>query len=217
MRRPVIAAAAGVALGLLAAAPAGAHVQVRPAEVAPGDPVLWTVLVPSEQDTGTRSVELAVPKDVIPFSYEDAPGWRRTVRTNPDGSIRSIRWRGTTRADGLATFRFLASTPERPGKIAWKALQTYRDGEIVRWIGAAGSETPASVTRVSASAPRENAGGEGGGSAAASAGAGASSDPRPVAATSAVDPRPDWLARGLGLGAILLALGGVGLARGRRS
>ena len=39
-----VAAAAGLAL---VAAPAGAHVQVRPAEAAPGDPVLWTVLVPN--------------------------------------------------------------------------------------------------------------------------------------------------------------------------
>lgn len=215
------AAAVGTALGLVAAAPAGAHVQVRPAQVAPGDPVLWTVLVPSEQDAGTRDVELAVPKDVIPFSYEDAPGWRRTVRTNSDGSVRSIRWRGGTRRDGLATFRFLASTPERPGEIAWKALQTYRDGEVVRWIGAEGSETPASVTRVSASAPRENAGGEGDGppvaGAEAAAGAGAGADARPVTGATTVDARPDWLARGLGLGAILLAVGGLALARLRSS
>ena len=156
------AVAIATGLGLLPVAPAAAHIQVRPGQAAPGDPVLWTVLVPSEQATGTRQVELAIPQDVLPFSFEDAPGWTRQLRKNPDGSVRSVVWRGRTRADGLATFRFLASTPEREGPIAWKAIQTYRDGAIVRWIGSEASEHPASVTTVAKSAPRENAGGEGG-------------------------------------------------------
>ena len=200
------------AVGLLPAAPAAAHIQVRPAQAAPGDPVLWTVLVPSEQETGTRQVELAIPKDVLPFSFEDAPGWARQLRKNPDGSVRSVVWRGQTRADGLATFRFLASTPERAGSIAWKAIQTYRDGAIVRWIGSAASEHPASVTTVSTSAPRENAGGEAG----ASAGASRATAAAPAAqSSSGADDEPDWVARGLGLMALLVA-GGAAWWSGRR-
>ncbi len=201
------AATAAAALLATAAAPAAAHIQVRPAQAAPGDPVLWTVLIPSEDETGTRQVELAVPKDVLPFSYEEQPGWTRTVRPNPDGSVRSIVWRGRTPGDGLATFRFLASTPEREGAIAWKAIQTYRDGEVVRWIGSGASDTPASVTTISRSAPRENAGGESGG---------ATAPPASDASAAAGDndgAGPDWLARGLGLAALLAALGAVALRR----
>ncbi len=185
-------------VGGLAAGPAATHVQVRPAQAAPGDPVLWTVLVPAETQVGTRRVELAVPKDVLPFSYEDAPGWTRRLRMNADGSVRSIVWRGRTAADGLATFRFLASTPERAGPIAWKALQTYRDGELVRWIGAAGSEHPASITTITPAAARENAGGEGEDAKRAAA-----------AAAAPADDGPDWVARGLALAALLLAIAGV--------
>ena len=58
-------------------------------------------------------------------------------------------------------FAFLASTPEREGEIAWKAVQRYDDDTEVAWIDPPGSETPAPVTRISASAPRQNAGGEG--------------------------------------------------------
>ena len=200
MSRLVRAAAAALAVAVAApSATATAHIQVRPARAAPGDPVLWTVLIPSEEQAGTRQVELAVPKDVLPFSYEDQPGWTRTLTSAPDGSVRSIVWRGRTRGDGLATFRFLASTPERDGQIAWKAIQTYRDGDVVRWIGSAGSETPASITTISRSAPRENAGGEAGGATAA----------RGSAGVRASTPRPDWLARGLGLAALLAALGAV--------
>jgi uncharacterized protein DUF1775 len=118
--------------------------------------------------------------------------------------VRAIIWRGRTSADGLATFRFLASTPERAGTIAWKAIQTYRDGDVLRWIGSVGSDFPASSTTVSTSVPRENAGGEGGAGAAPAPG------PPPAAVTG-----PDWLARGLALAA-LLAVATAALTRGRR-
>ena len=210
-RLAAIVIAAGV--GLLPAAPAAAHIQVRPAQAAPGDPVLWTVLVPSEQEAGTRQVELAIPKDVLPFSYEDAPGWTRQLHKNADGSVRSVIWHGRTRADGLATFRFLASTPEREGPIAWKAIQTYRNGALVRWIGSAASEHPASVTTVSKSSPRENAGGEG----SASMTTPSPSATTPSATSAGNDDGPDWLARGLGLAALLVAAYAATASRRRRS
>ena len=200
----VLLLALAVTAGAAPAAPAAAHIQVRPAHAAPGDPVLWTVLVPSEQETGTRQVELAVPKGVLAFSYEDATGWTRRLRMRADGSVRSIVWRGRTSADGLATFRFLASTPERPGTVAWKAIQTYRDGALVRWIGSARSEHPASITNVSASAARENAGGARGATAAR------------TPAAAADDAGPDWVARGFGLAALLVA-GAATIALRRRS
>jgi len=187
----------------LAVAPAAAHMQVRPAQAAPGDPVLWTVLVPSEEESGTRQLELAVPRGVLPFSYEHEAGWTRRLRTNADASVRAIVWRGRTSSDGLATFRFLASTPERAGAIAWKAIQTYRDDSIVRWIGSAGSDFPASITTVSTAVARENAGGEGGARAA----------PTPARPPTGPDG-PDWVARGLALAA-LLAVAATVLGRRR--
>jgi uncharacterized protein YcnI len=195
----VVLAAAATAL---AAAPAAAHIQVRPARAAPGDPVLWTVLAPSEEETGTSEVELAVPKDVLPFSYEHAAGWTRRLRMNTDGSVRSIVWRGRTSTDGLATFRFLASTPERAGTIAWKAIQRYRDGTVVRWIGSGASDYPASITAVSPSVPRENAGGEIGGAAGRTPTAWTTPAPGEAQAGAT---GPDWVARGLALAALLAA------------
>ena len=215
MRRPARLLRAGAVAAALVACPRGrpsAHIQIRPAQAAPGDPVLWTVLIPSEEESGTRQVELAIPKDVLPFSFEDQPGWTRTIKPNADGSVRSIVWRGSTPGDGLATFRFLASTPETEGPIAWKAIQTYRDGDVVRWIGSPGSETPASVTTISGSSPRENAGGESG-----LAGSGAATQPTPAgdppAGGDADGGDPDWIARALGLAALLAAVAAVAVAR----
>lgn len=120
---------------LFAAATAVAHVQVNPTEVAPDDSVKFDVLVPGETSAKTVSVELAIPKDVIPFSIGDTSGWKRKLRENPDGSIKSIVWTGTAESDGFVEFSFLASTPPQPTTLEWKSIQTYSDGAVVRWIG----------------------------------------------------------------------------------
>ena len=117
--------------------------------------------MPGERDAHTVEVTLQVPKDVLPFSFEDPPGWKRTNQEAPDGSTGTVTWRGELAEDGFARFSFLASTPEQEGEIVWKALQRYDDGHVARWIGAPDSENPAAVTRITASAARENAGGEG--------------------------------------------------------
>jgi uncharacterized protein YcnI len=155
------ALAATAALTLLIAAPASAHIQVRPAVAAPGDPVLFQVIVPNEKDAHTVEVTLQVPKDVLPFSFEDPAGWERTNKLGSDGSIETVTWKGELADDGFAEFQFLASTPEQEGDVVWKALQTYDDGSTVRWIGDPDSDNPAAVTTVTKSAARQNAGGEG--------------------------------------------------------
>jgi uncharacterized protein YcnI len=150
-------------------------VQVRPTTAAPGDPVLFELLVPNERSQSTVAVSLQIPKDVLPFSFQDPPGWRRKNELAGDGSIKVVRWRGRLAKDGFAQFHFLAATPEREGPISWKSIQTYEDGKEAAWIGPPDSEEPASVTNVTADAPRQNAGGEGaapadeGGDTAASA------------------------------------------------
>ena len=184
IRRLLIALAATLAV----AESAAAHIQVRPALAAPGDPVLFQVIVPGERDAHTTEVTLQVPKDVLPFSFEASPGWERTMKEGSDGSVETITWKGELTEDGFARFAFLASTPEQEGEIVWKALQTYDDKSVVRWIGAPDSENPAAVTTISKSAPRENAGGEGAESApAASATPGASVTPSATQAAAGAD------------------------------
>ena len=88
--RPLLAIAAAVLTAAALAAPAAAHVQVRPALAAPGDPVLFEVIVPGERDAKTVEVTLQVPKDVLPFSFNDPPGWERENREASDGSLEAI-------------------------------------------------------------------------------------------------------------------------------
>lgn len=206
--RAAIVAAVAVAVAL-AAAPAGAHVQVRPAEAAPGDPVLWTVLVPNEREVATTRVELAIPAGVLPFAYEPLPGWTRRVTKNPDQSTRSVVWTGRLEPEEVLATQFLATTPDAEGPVSWKAVQTYADGQKVRWIGGPDTEEPAAVTEITASAPRENAGGEA-----------AAAEATPADAASPDREGGDGLAiAALAVGLLALIVSGAALlkARGRRT
>ena len=206
---------------LVAAPAASAHVQVRPALAAPGDPVLFQVIVPNEKDASTVEVTLQVPKDVLPFSFEEPDGWTRENKEGPDGSLETITWKGKLAEDGFARFSFLASTPEQEGEIVWKSIQTYDDGSTSRWIGEPDADNPAAVTTISKDAPRENAGGESGdaedGAAAtpAASATAAPEDAEPAAAT--VEESDSPLPIIISIVALVLAAGALILQLRRRT
>jgi uncharacterized protein YcnI len=177
--------AMGVA-GALAAPAALAHIQVTPTTAAPGDAVLFEVLVPGEKEARTTEVALQIPRGVLPFSWDDPPGWDRKLEMADDGSIAVARWRGRLAPDGFARFTFLASTPEQEGEISWKAVQRYDDGSESAWIEPPEGDFPAAVTEVSASAERQNAGGETG----ETAGGGAGGGDEPQATEEEATPAP---------------------------
>jgi uncharacterized protein YcnI len=193
-----------VAWAAVTALPAQAHVQVSPTEAAPGDPVQFELLVPGESDAHTTEVSLQIPAGVLPFSFEDQPGWKRTVEHADDGSIAVVRWRGRLASDGFVRFAFLASTPEQEGDLVWKAVQRYDDGKEAAWIGPPDSDNPAAVTKVSAAAPRQNAGGEGEGTAPEAGGA----EPAATAAPADQSDGDD------GGGTLGIVLGAAGLVLG---
>ena len=200
--RSVLVVAASLAAAAAVSGAAGAHVQVSPAEVAPGDSTLFTLLVPNEKDRPTTEVELKVPAGVIVFSFRGTPGWKRSETRRANGSLDVVSWKGSLPPEEFVQFAFLASTPEQEGQISWPAVQTYRGGEKVRWIGPPDSEEPAAVTLVTTSASTENAGGE----EASGQQAGATTPPtRP---TGGDDDSTSWLS------IIALVVGGLGLVIG---
>ena len=210
--KALLVLAAAVLTAAALAAPAAAHVQVRPAVAAPGDPVLFEVIVPGERDAQTIEVTLQIPKDVLPFSFQDPPGWTRTNEEAADGSLEAIRWRGEQASDGFTRFAFLASTPEQEGDIVWKALQTYDDGHISRWIGAPDSENPAAVTKVTATAARQNAGGEGGEAATEGETPAPAATAAPASAPVAEEESDSPLPLILGIVALVISLVALALA-----
>jgi len=215
MRRSIMRLSMGLAVfaALLGggAANAAAHIQVAPAVAAPNDAVRFDVLVPGERsDASTTKVALKVPPGVLPYSFGETPGWSRQLVLAKDKSVAQIVWSGRVEPDAFVEFSFLAATPPRPGVIAWKALQHYSDGSVVRWIGAPDSAEPAAQTEISAGAALQNAGGEGPG------GSGEEAEAR-TESSEGSSGSDDRLARVLGIAALALAAAAGALAwrRGR--
>jgi uncharacterized protein len=225
-RRAVgFAAAVTGAVVALVPAVAQAHVTVQPSSVPAGGFVRFDVRVPTERDDAyTKQVALRLPPGFAEASYEPVPGWSvkvaKTKLAQPiqtdDGpvseQVSTITWtgHGTQGRIPPGAFQDFGLSVQVPGKagstLTFKALQTYSDGKVVRWIGPSGSDTPApdvSVTAAggsTASAPARGAGTDASSSAAAD---GSGSDTLAIVA--------------LVVGALGLVAGGVALAAARRA
>ena len=201
-----------LAVGAFPAA-AQAHIQVSPKIAAPGDAVKFTVLVPGERDSETVKVELQMPRELLPFSYEETPGWKRSLVKASNGAVERVVWTGRAPSDGFTEFSFLAGTPEKAGDLQFKALQTYADGTVVRWIGAPDSENPAAVVKVDASAAKQNAGGESAGrDSEGAAPAATTTETAPSATVAAAGDEGSGDTLAIVLGGAGLLLGAVALA-----
>ena len=153
-----------VAAGVLALpASAAAHVTVQPEEAPAGGFARMDVRVPNESDdTGTTKVAVRMPPGFIFASYEPVPGWKVSVKKRKldkpvkqfgesyDEEVGVITWTGDGDQGviGPGEFRDFGLSVGVPdgkegSKLTFKAVQTYDDGEVARWIGPADAEKPA--------------------------------------------------------------------------
>lgn len=134
----------------MVATPAFAHVTVQPGEATQGGFTTVAFQVPNERDdASTVQLEVTFPADhPIPFvSTQPVEGWTVKVEKAPlatpitgEGediteAVSKITWSGESIAPG--TFqRFPVSMGPLPetASLEFKSLQTYSDGEVVRWI-----------------------------------------------------------------------------------
>jgi uncharacterized protein YcnI len=173
-RASVVLAAAGIVLAV--AAPADAHVTVNPNTATPGGYTKVTFRVPNETDNAdTTKLEVAFPADqpIASVSVKPQPGWTATPTTSKlatpikshDHDITEAVSRIVWTADAGSAIKpgqfqeFDVSLGPLPasGQLVFKALQTYSDGTVVRWIdepAADGTEPehPAPVLKLAAAA-----------------------------------------------------------------
>jgi uncharacterized protein YcnI len=165
--------AAGAAL-VLPATSAFAHVTVNPREATQGGYVKLAFRVPNERDNaGTTKLEINFPAD-HPFasvSVRPQPGWTYTVEKTQlatpidshgnqiSEAVSKITWTGGTIKPGeFNEFEVSAGRlPSDVDSLTFKALQTYSNGEVVRWIeeatpGGAEPERPAPVLKLTKAA-----------------------------------------------------------------
>jgi uncharacterized protein YcnI len=173
-RAAVVTAVAGLVLAV--AAPADAHVTVNPNTATPGGYTKVTFRVPNETDNATTTkLEVAFPagQPIASVSVKPVTGWTaaptRSKLATPikahDHEITEAVSRIVWTADANSAIKpgqfqeFDVSLGPLPasGQLVFKALQTYSDGTVVRWIdepSADGTEPehPAPVLKLAAAA-----------------------------------------------------------------
>lgn len=233
MTRTLPRAGALAALALaVTAGPAAAHVTVQPDTATAGSYTVVDVRVPNEtDDKDTTKVTLRLPAGFASVAYQPVPGWTVAVKKEKlatpvqtdDGPITEgvseVTWSGGKIPPGaFQDFPLSVLMPDKaPATLTFKALQTYSDGEVVRWIGAPTADEPAPTVKLEAAAAGE-----------AGHGAAAAEDDKAAAKTEAKaeddghgsgsdDDGGDGLAiAALAVGGLGLILGAGGLAAGRR-
>jgi uncharacterized protein len=220
-----ITLAATVAAALALPAAAHAHVTLQPNQAAAGAYVVESVRVPNETtDATTTKVEVQFPAGFAQVSYEPVAGWSARVAKEKlatpvktdDGEVtegvKTITWTAGAKADGIAPgqFRDFPLSVQIPGKagdtLTFKALQTYSDGKVVRWIGAPNAAEPAPQVTVTAAAGDHGAPASGGMATTADASAAAPTVPAAATPSDGGDANT--------LSVIALIVGGLGLLAG---
>lgn len=218
-----IALAAVAAGALIPAAPASAHVTLQPNEAPAGGFTRIDVRVPNERDeAGTSKVRVQFPPGFLFLSYEPEQGWKVAVakrklaepaelfgeKINEEvGEVTFTATKGNEIAPGqFRDFGLSLRMPEKAGTaLTFKALQTYENGEVVRWIGPPDADEPAPQVKLTA-AQEEGAA------------------PAPAAAATATEdegesedgPSTGLVIAALVLGGLGLVAGGAALASARR-
>jgi uncharacterized protein YcnI len=232
-----VALAGGIAVSsvVLLSGTAFAHVGVQPqGEAAKGGYATVNFKVPNERDNAsTVKLEVTLPADAPMASVmpQPVPGWTVVVDkaklAKPlevhgkkiTEAPSKITWTATGSKIGPGQFQqfpvSLGRLPENTDRLVFKALQTYDNKEIVRWIeepkdGAPEPQTPAPVLKLSAAKDDHHGGGA---TTATADGKGHGDQEKAAAADSS-----DTTARVLGVVGILVGAAGVafGVLAGRR-
>ncbi|MFE1406948.1 YcnI family protein [Streptomyces sp. NPDC058770] len=242
-----MALAGGIAAStvLLLAGTASAHVSVQPlGEAAKGGYASVNIKVPNERDNAsTVKLEVSFPTDhpLASVTPQAVPGWDIEVTKSKlakpldmhgkkiDEAVSKVTWtaKGDKDEAGIRPGYFqqfplsIGQLPEDADQLVFKAVQTYDNKEVVRWIeeqkeGAAEPESPAPVLDLTAPAD----GGHGAGADDKNGtGSAHESDERTTASAEASDAsNSDTTARVLGIVGIVVGAAGVafGVLAGRR-
>ncbi|WP_250288278.1 YcnI family copper-binding membrane protein [Streptomyces atroolivaceus] len=232
-----IALAGGVAAStvLLLAGTASAHVSVQPqGEAAKGGYATVNFKVPNERDNAsTVKLEINFPTDhpLASVSPQPVAGWKIDVTKSKlaeplevhgkkiNEAVSKVTW--TADGSGIAPGFFqqfplsVGQLPEDADQLVFKALQTYSNKEVVRWIeepteGGEEPESPAPVLALTA--PAADAHG------AAADDKGGEAEEATASSEDTSSSNTDSTARVLGIVGIVVGVAGVafGVLAGRR-
>ncbi|MGI5444496.1 YcnI family protein [Streptomyces sp. CA-243310] len=236
MKASRVSFAAALAAGtvLVLSGTAFAHVGVQPGEATKGGYAVINFKVPNERDNAsTTQLEVNFPIDqpLTSVMPQDVPGWTVKVEKSKldkpltvhgkqiNEAVTKVTWSGGKIEPGKFQ-QFPVSVgklPENADQMVLKAIQTYDNNEVVRWIeeakeGAAEPQNPAPVLKLVAAKAGDDH--HAAGDAKTDD---AKSDDK--AHDEAAKSGSDTTARALGIAGIVIGLGGVafGIASRRRA
>ncbi|MFJ6831925.1 YcnI family protein [Streptomyces sp. NPDC091209] len=234
LRRTGTVAALATAGLLTAAGAAFAHVTVHPESYAKGaTDGLLSFRVPNEEDTAsTTKVQVFLPTDhpVLGVLVTPQEGWTAKVTTiklkkpikTDDGTITDavseITWTGGRIRHGqFQDFEVaFGQLPDDTDQLSFKTLQTYSDGNVVRWIeepqkGAAEPESPAPALTLTAKGAGEDtsSAGTAAGTGASGSDSSAGSSSSAAKESTASDKSSDSTARALGTAGLIVGVLGL--------
>ncbi|WP_239083418.1 YcnI family protein [Asanoa ishikariensis] len=165
----VVGLAGGVGIGI---GPASAHVTVNAPGATQGGYAKLAFRVPNERDNAsTTKVEVNIPVEtaIASVSVRPTPGWTATAERSKLTTPLRVHGSDVTEAITKITWTAAAGSAVKPGEfqefevsagplpevdqIVFKALQTYSNNEVVRWIdepatSGAEAEHPAPVLKL---------------------------------------------------------------------
>ncbi|MFD9405532.1 YcnI family protein [Streptomyces sp. NPDC059989] len=242
MKTSRISFAAALAAGsvLVLSGTAFAHVSVQPGEATKGGYATINFKVPNERDNAaTTQLEVNFPVDqpLTSVMPQDIPGWTSNVeKTKLDKPltvhgkqvnevVTKVTWSGGKIEPGKFQ-QFPVSVgklPDNADQMVFKAIQTYDNNEVVRWIeeakeGAPEPQTPAPVLKLTAAKAADDHH-DAGDKKTDAKNSGTDGNDGHGHDKAAGDHGSDTTARALGIAGIVIGLGGVafGVASRRRS
>ncbi|MGW4701379.1 YcnI family copper-binding membrane protein [Streptomyces sp. NPDC004285] len=239
------ALAGGIALSsvVLLSGTAFAHVSVQPqGEAAKGGYATVNIKVPNERDNAsTVKLEVNFPLDhpLASVMPQPIPGWKAEVTKSKlskplelhgkkiNEAVSKVTWTADGSKIGPGQFQqfplSLGQLPEDTDELVLKAIQTYDNKEVVRWIeeqkdGAEEPENPAPVLKLSAASADHHGGGAAPSASAATDEKAGHDEKAGDHEEAAADSSTDTTARVLGVVGILVGVAGVafGVLAGRR-
>lgn len=242
MKASRIAAAGAVAASavLAVSAPAFAHVSVQPeGEAAKGGYAVIDFKVPNERDNAsTNKVEVNLPADHPLASVMPQPldGWSVKVTKSKlakpltmhgekiSEAVTKVTWTATGKGIEPGFFQkfplSVGALPEDADELVFKAIQTYDNKDVVRWIepqqeGQEEPENPAPVLALTAASADDH---HGASATAEDASEKSTAAPAAAAASASSADSSDTTARVLGVVGIVVGAAGVayGVLAGRR-
>ncbi|WP_030576152.1 YcnI family protein [Streptomyces anulatus] len=245
MKLSRIALAGGVAAStvLLITGPAAAHVSVQPVgEAAKGGYATLNFKVPNERDqASTVKLEVNFPAGhpLSSVTPQAVPGWKIKVDKSKLDKPLEVHGKKITEAVSKVTWTAddseiapgyfqqfpvsVGALPEDADQLVFKAIQTYDNKEVVRWIEeptADGDEpdSPAPVLKLTAAAEDHHGGAADDAKEADDHKAADTKASSEESSTAASSSSSDTTARTLGIIGIVIGIGGIafGVLAGRR-